>query len=256
MPPGDPYSRIDYRRMVAWPTRMRREAPMLQEVLSSGPSRRILDLGCGTGEHARLLSEMGFVVVAIDRSESMLARLREKPLPAGLEVVQGDIADVAELTTGEFGGAICLGNMLPHLTTDRELHRSFAGLRHRLLPGAPLLVQILNYDRIVGGEVRHLPLNFRPDPERPGSEIVFLRLMKAHDDGTLLFCPSTLRLSPDADPPLELVSSKRVVLRGWRRRELEGALAAAGFGELTAYGGFDRRPFDPEGSQDLVLVAR
>jgi 2-polyprenyl-3-methyl-5-hydroxy-6-metoxy-1,4-benzoquinol methylase len=85
--PDDPYSRVDYRRFVAWPQRIEREWPFLQKVLGSAPSRRVLDLGCGTGEHARFLATKGFSVVGIDASESMLAKAREGSTPAGVELV-------------------------------------------------------------------------------------------------------------------------------------------------------------------------
>jgi hypothetical protein len=51
-------------------------------------------------------------------------------------------------------------------------------------------------------------------------------------------------------------SSREVLLRGWRRAELEAVLADAGLPAERALGGFDGRPFDPAESQDLVLVAR
>lgn len=45
----DPYSRVEYPKLIAWPERIRREWPLLEEVLSTGPSRRLLELGCGPG---------------------------------------------------------------------------------------------------------------------------------------------------------------------------------------------------------------
>lgn len=40
--------------------------------------RRILDLGCGTGNHILPLAQRGYEVVGVDHSESMLARARSK----------------------------------------------------------------------------------------------------------------------------------------------------------------------------------
>jgi SAM-dependent methyltransferase len=249
----DPFSRFEYRRLIAWPERIRREWPLIEEVLSSAPSRRVLEVGCGTGEHARAMAEAGFEVVAVDRSEAMLAAATEEPVPEGLRFVLGDMTEVDRLVEGTFGAALCLGNTLPHLA-DEERLRAFAEALARVLePGAPLLLQILAYDRIHDRRVRFLPVSFRPHEE---GELVFLRLMDPLPDGRVRFYPSTLILTPGEDPPLRLERSREVLLRGWRRAEVEAALRGAGIHPERALGGFDGAPFDPAESQDLVLVAR
>lgn len=248
----DPYSRVEYRRLIAWPQRIEREWPMLSRVLEAGPSRRVLDLGCGPGEHSRRLAAAGFEVVGVDASEAMLEQARSEPVPENLRFIQGDLRDVPAVTEGSFGGAICLGNTLPHLLDRDDLQRMARGLRERLLPGAPFLLQILNYDRIFAKGERSLPVNFRPDPE---GEIAFVRLMTPQEDGTVLFYPMTLVLRPGGDPPVELKHAREVRLRGWRRTELEDVLAEAGFSGLEAYGGFDGAAWEPE-ARDLILVAR
>ena len=251
--PKDPYSRLNYRRLIAWPKRIEREWPLIEEVLSSGPARRVLDVGCGTGEHARFLAEQGFDVVGVDAAESMITQALEEPLPPNLRFVHGDASRLASLTEGRFGGALCLGNTLPHLTTEAALHGLLTGLRRRLAPSAPFLLQVLNYQRIFERHERHLPLNFRSHDD---GESVFLRLMEPQDDGRVLFFPTTLKLRPEADPPVTVVTSRRVELRGWKPGEIEAAFDAAGFSERVFYGAFDKRPFDPLESRDLILVAR
>ena len=250
---SDPYSRLDYRRLIAWPQRIEREAPLLEKILSSGPSRRVLDLGCGPGEHSRWLAAHGFEVVGVDASESMLDAAREAPAPENLRFVLGDLRNLEEVVDGSFGGAICLGNTLPHLRTEEDLARVAAGLRSRLLPGAPFLLQILNYDRIFAKNERALPVNFRPDPE---GELVFLRLMEPREDGTVLFFPTTLLLRPGHQPPIEVKHAREVELRGWKRREVEAVLERAGFRDFTAWGGFDGSAWEETESRDLILVSR
>ena len=251
---SDPYSRVDYRRLVAWPERIAREWPLLEKTLGAGPSRRLLDLGCGTGEHARFLAAKGFDVTGVDRSESMLTRALDQPLPPNLRFVEADLEMLDGAVEGRFGGAICLGNTLPHLRGRAALDRFLAALRRRLEPGAGGVIQIVNYERVFEGGLRHLPLNFRRDDEE--GEIVFLRLMEPHPDGSVTFFPSTLRLLPEEDPPLRVQASKRVDLSGWRRDELDEALAAAGFGEREFLGSFAGEPFEPASSADLLIVAR
>ncbi|MCP4658855.1 MAG: methyltransferase domain-containing protein [bacterium] len=260
---ADPYSRLQYRRVIAWPGRIRREWPLLEEVLGSGPSKRVLDLGCGTGEHTRFLAEQSFEVVGVDRSPAHIEEARREQPSEKVRFVLGDLTELRELSPeispespneASFGGAICLGNTLPHVTSDEGLRAMAAALRRLLLPGAPLVVQILNYERIFSRNERHLPLNIRPDPDSADGEIVFLRLMQLHDDGFVDFCPTTLRFRPGEETPVEVVSSRKVRLRAWKREQLEGILAQAGFLRRELYGGFDRRPFDPQSARDLILV--
>jgi len=60
--------------------------------------RSVLDLGCGTGNHAFPLSERGYEVVGVDRSAEMLAHARRKSADAEkngrLVFQQGDVRTV------------------------------------------------------------------------------------------------------------------------------------------------------------------
>ena len=55
---------------------------------------------------------------------------------------------------------------------------------------------------------------------------------------------------------MTVAASKRVELTGWRLTELEAALEAAGFSERHLLGTFEREPFEPSESRDLIVVAR
>jgi len=250
----DPYSRFEYRKLIAWPARIERESPFLDDVLASAPSRRLLDLGCGTGEHSRYLASKGFSVVGVDLSESMLESCVDEK-QTGVEFVLGDISNVAAVVDGFFGSAICLGNTIPHLVSESALRSFVEGVAAVLEPEAPLIIQILNYDRIIENDERFLPINFRPDPDGSGT-IVFLRLMDPKPDGSVTFYPASLRLVADRDEPLELIASRRVDLRGWRRDEIELMLREGGFEAIDVFGGFDRSTWERLESRDLLLVAR
>jgi glycine/sarcosine N-methyltransferase len=252
MKSDDPYSRVDYRRLVAWPQRIEREWPFLHRAL--GGSGRLLDLGSGTGEHSRFLASKGFDVVGVDSSPAMLAKATDSPLPPNLQFVGGDMTDVDRLVSGTFDGAICLGNTLPHVRHRSALLQFASGLRARLRPGAAFVLQVLNYDKVLDSGQRSLPLNFRKDDD--GGDVVFLRLMTPRPDGTLVFTPTTLRYRPEGEPAVEVMAAHNVELRGWRRRELEEVLEAAGFSHRELYGTVGDVPFDASQSPDTVIVAR
>ncbi len=252
---SDPYSRVDYRRFVAWPDRIRREAPFLLRCLETAPSRSVLDLGCGSGEHSRFLAREGFRVVGLDRSEAMLEQANQLPLPSNLQFVLGEAQQAGRLVDGAFGAAICLGNTLPHLKDQADLENAFKGLSILLEPQGLLLFQILNYERFSIGEASGLPVNFRPEQDGPGW-IVFVRLMERRPDGRVHFCPSTLRFDPQAEAPLQVVKSRTVNLQGWTLADLTPVMRANSFQIEEVHGDMQSGPFDPSQSQDLVVVAR
>ncbi len=252
VPGEDPYSRVDYRRFVAWPERIRREAPFLKEILERAPQRSVIDLGCGTGEHSRFLAGEGFQALGLDRSESMLAKAQEKPLVPNLQFVLGEIQNLGEVVKGRFGAAISLGNALVHLTSRQELGQAFTSLAQVLEAGGIFLFQVLNYERIFEENIRHLPLNFRQEGD---GEIIFVRLMEFLEKGRIRFCPTTLKYNPESDPPVQVVRTRMTEIRGWRREDLTPLLQSAGFSIQAIYGDMEGGPFEAGTSHDLILVA-
>jgi SAM-dependent methyltransferase len=250
---GDPYSRVDYRRLIAWPRRLRAEGPFLRKVLAKAPERSVLDLGCGTGEHSRFYHSEGYTVLGVDRSESMIEKATDTPCPPGLRFILGDLVDLETIVEGSFGAAVSLGNTLVHLTDEDQMMKGLRGVIHRLVPGGIFLFQFLNYERIFEKGIRHLPLNFRQSGEE---EIIFLRLMEHLEGGRVRFCPVTLSYRRDAEPPVEMVRSQSVEIRGWKRAEMRGFLDAAGFRDITVHGNMQGGFYDPMESMDLVMIAR
>ena len=246
----DAYGRIAYRNLIAWPERLQREAPLLLRVLEGAPSRRVLDLGCGSGEHTRFLSSLGFEVTGVDASPSQLEASRAAD-PGG-RYVQAGLTALVDVIEAGHGGAICLGNTLPHLCEEAEVRAFFTGLSRCLLPGAPFLLQVLNYDRILDRGERTFPVVLRPG-EVEGEDTVFLRLMTHHGGGRLTFTPATLRYRPGAEAPLELAAAHDVPLRGWRRAEIESLLGETGFHVSEVFGTMTGEPWSGT-SSDLVVV--
>ena len=163
---------------------------------------------------------------------------------------------LANVVEDRFGAAICLGNALPHLSGERDLRDLAEGLRRVLLPGAPFVAQIINYDRIEAKKERALPLTFLPDPNDPAATIIFLRTMEFLPDGRVIFMPTSLRQRTDRDEPIELVATRRVEIRGWRAAEVERTLREAGFASIVLYGAYDKTPFEAAESRDVIVVAR
>jgi SAM-dependent methyltransferase len=250
---NDAFSRVDYRRFVAWEKRIQRESGLLLSLLEQAPEATVLDLGCGSGEHSRFFATHADRVVGMDRSGSMLEKALEEPLPENLEFLEGDLRELKDVVTGRFGLAICLGNTLANLLSEEDWAAFLAGLRSCLLPGGVFLFQILNYQRIFSQNIRYLPLNFRRSDE---GDLMFLRLIECLPDGSVNFCPSTLRVDFSREEPLEVLRSKTVKLMGWKSQQVLAFLEGEGFELGALFGDMEEGVFEADRSQNLVVVAR
>ncbi len=243
----------DYDRFVDWPVRLAAELPFIiaQAVSLSGdgfPS--ILDAACGTGMHAVALARRGWRVASADLSPEMIARAQANAQAAGVEV-RFEVAGFGELHArfgGGFDGLLCLGNSLPHILTTEALHAALTDFAACLRPGGALLIQNLNYDRILARRERWM----EPQAHREGEqEWLFLRFYDFDPDDLLTF--NIIRLHCAGGLWDQRVFSTR--LRPLRRAELTAALAEAGFPAITLYGDMQGTPFDPDRSPNLVVVA-
>jgi SAM-dependent methyltransferase len=103
--------------------------------------RSVIDIGCGTGNHALRLSKIGYEVTGVDISPSMLEKAREKDRKAKVNLVEGDMRrpDRAVPRDKKFDAAICLGIAFSHLLTNNDVQTFLRGL-HKILRKDGLLV--------------------------------------------------------------------------------------------------------------------
>jgi SAM-dependent methyltransferase len=92
--------------------------------------RRIADVCCGMGRHARALAERGYSVTAIDRDSTVLEQARR--LGAAPHYVQSDLRDYSP-EPGEYDAIVIMGQSFGHFdaaSNQAVLGRLASGLRH------------------------------------------------------------------------------------------------------------------------------
>ncbi len=104
----------------------------------------LLEVGCGTGEHARRFAERGFEVTAIDKHGPMLDRAREKCGGLGERVERDGEIDFREATIPDvdldetYDVVVAIRGVINHLPPD-DLSPALAALRERLVDGGLLV---------------------------------------------------------------------------------------------------------------------
>ena len=119
--------------------RRRADVTFYREIARRRGADRILELGAGSGRVTVPLARDGRHVVAVDRSEAMLAQLRDRitRLPAAaaarITPVIGDLRSFS--VPGRFPLAIAAFNVLEHLYTRGEVTACLQRIAAHLTPG-------------------------------------------------------------------------------------------------------------------------
>lgn len=101
-------------------------------------ARTVLDVACGTGEHARLLvSEHGFLVDGVDLDPAFV-RIAAAKLSRG-NVFEGDMTQFA--LGRHYDVVVCLFSSIGYARTLDRVRRALACFRAHLAPGGVVLVE-------------------------------------------------------------------------------------------------------------------
>ena len=117
------------------PWEIGRPQPALLALAEAGAFRgRVLDVGCGTGEHALLAASLGLDATGIDVAAAAIERAREKAAQKGLSArfVVGSVLDLTGLG-GPFDTVLDSG--LFHVLEDDDRSAFVAGLQAVVPPG-------------------------------------------------------------------------------------------------------------------------
>jgi SAM-dependent methyltransferase len=174
----------------------------------------------------------------------MLGQAQSRARQAGLAIewVCLPMQQLAASVRQRFDAILCMGNSLPHLLTDADLDAALRGFVKLLNPGGVVILQLLNYVRVLGGQERIVGIDRRGDRE-------YVRFYDFLGDRVRF---NILEIQwKDATAKHELHST---TLRPYTAGELTAALVRAGCESVETFGGLAFAPFASGASQTVMLV--
>ncbi len=112
--------------------------------------KKILEVGCGTGNYSKIFSKKGYDVTGVDSSEEMLTIARKK---CPCSFIRGDIKSVSLLE--KFDCCLALFNVIGYVTDNSSITKTLTKIRSHLRRGALFIFDVWNGLAVV----RHLPEN-------------------------------------------------------------------------------------------------
>jgi glycine/sarcosine N-methyltransferase len=204
--------------------------------------KRILDIGCATGELAFQLANAGAEVTGIDLNDDLLQQAESEKHHPRLTFQKGDMLKLAEDFKGQqFDAVLCFGNTLVHLPSAGHVKAMLDGVRQVLKSGGLFLLQILNYDYILSEPVTELPVI-------ETENIKFIRKYSSDPDSQLIEFKTELHLKKDGK-----VISNKTPLLPLKSNELVDLLEESAFENNSLYSNFKEEEF---GGKHLPLVIK
>jgi SAM-dependent methyltransferase len=234
----------NYDAMTGFANRFERERPAFRALVERYDVKRALDAGCGSGFHSIVLAQLGVDVTALDLSQEMIRRTEEHARlhRVGIRTFVGGFHEIPADWRETFDGVFVMGNSLPHLLSQQELEESLARLMSVLRRSGTLVIQCLNYARILN----------RKDHILNAKEVDGFLITREYeyDSEGILFSI----VSREVGTPGAVEIRETVRLRPVLQEELAGVLSRLG-AKTESFGNIQLDPYQPLTSTDLVIVA-
>jgi len=194
----------------------------------------VLDIGCGIGTLSFELTNYYTNVLGIDMDAEMVRAALKKQRDKS-KSIQFQQISMLKLDTfidkNSVGGIICFGNTLVHLNSLDEISDFLQQSKAVLKSNGKLLLQIVNYDKIIEKNMKQLPLI-------ENDEIIFERNYHYRKSENKIDFNTRLTVKSTQE-----IIENRIELLPLLKKELALLLNKAGFDNCNCYGNFNSEPY-------------
>jgi ubiquinone/menaquinone biosynthesis C-methylase UbiE len=228
----------------------------LDELFRTHNCRSIIDIGCGTGNHALKLSKLGYDITGLDVSSAMLEKAKEKDRMGKIKFIQGNMKKLeVPIPRGrKFDAAICLGAAISHMTTNKNMKTFLNGLHTMLKKDGLFIFDARNAKKINEDYLNKLRLEHVITEDK--LQLLFLTYNTRHprNRNVIIWRPICV-MNDDGKVDLQI---REHALRWFHFPKLQRMLAENHFEVVEAFSGNTKEAFkeDEHGSMLFVTIAK
>jgi len=212
---------------------------------------RILDVACGTGILSIALAERGYMIDGIDLDSNMIeiAEKKARDREIQMEFKTGNMLDINEIFHDRmFGLIFCIGNSLVHLDNEKEvesfLHKSYDMLK----VGGRVIIQIVNYDRILKYGIGYLPTI-----SKANAGVEFIRKYVHIKGENKIYFNTELIVEKQGE---KNIYTNSVPLIPMESNQIVDLFNKAGFIDIKVYGGFNEEEYNEQSYATVVSAVK
>jgi glycine/sarcosine N-methyltransferase len=219
------------------------------------PPKKVLDVACGSGGYSVELAKSGYMVTAVDLDKKMVEMAGEKAQKQGIQLnaFQCDMKELNKVrnqenrpSDSEFDLVFCIGNSLVHLGSMKDITNTLKQMYSLMPQSGVLLLQIINYDRIISQKIDQLPAIVNEE-----AGLKFIRRYEYDElKGTINF-NTVLEINNDIEKEK---FENSIELLPVLSNDMSEALKEVGFEEVEMYGDFNYSNYN-NNSYMLVIKA-
>jgi ubiquinone/menaquinone biosynthesis C-methylase UbiE len=232
-----------YDKMIDFETALQKRKILLSNFIDD-KIKSVADVGCGTGVDSISLSQLGLNVSAFDPSLEMIntARTNSEKHNCKIDFHNFSANEIPRTYYNKFDLVVSLGNTLANIPFTK-IDKSVAKLFKQLKKDGRILIQILNYEKILNEKERIVNIT-KKDGE------YFIRFYD-FEEKELTF--NILKFNADQTSKKELISTK---IFPYTSKEFKKVFKEAGFKKIELFGSLEKKAFDAKTSSDLILFAQ
>ena len=118
-----------------------KEVDFIEEIIGESKPKKILEVGCGTGNYTKIVVDRGYEVTAVEVSEDMLKLASEK-CDCKCKFIKGDISDIT--LNEKFDTCIAMFAVMGYITENADIIKALNNIRRHLKPNGIFVFDVWN----------------------------------------------------------------------------------------------------------------